>query len=199
MNRPLTGILLFLCFVAPLATHYLALRYQQKLVRREIKRKMMTGIDKAELVQLQFSEADQRRLLRWEHSREFAYKGQMYDVVYSCRTGDTTTYWLWWDHEETRLNRQLNRWAVLALAGSPGQQEKAQRVMLFFKTLFCSAPAAVAAELSPAAMAIRPGGSGSYACSPAPPPSPPPERPSNKRIFKQVAAPVRGADCPCIV
>lgn len=199
MNRQLTGILLFLCFAAPLATHHLALRYQQRLLRREIKRKMMAGIDKEALVVLRFSAADQQQQLRWEHDREFAYQGEMYDVVYRRTTGDTTTFWLWWDHEETRLNRQLDRWAVLALAGSPRQQEKAQRLALFFKTLFCSAPAAVAAELLPAAMATRPGGSGSYARSPAPPPSPPPERPSDKRIFRQASAPAGGADCPRFV
>jgi hypothetical protein len=174
LKHRLTGILLLFCFVAPLATHYLALRYQQKLVRREIKRRMMAGIDKAALVKLQLSEGGQQRL-RWVHAREFEYEGEMYDIVYSEQAGDTTTYWLWWDHEETRLNRQLDRWAAVALAHSPGQQEKQAQLSLFLKTLICPPPPATAALAPlPAAAALPPAREARSRMA-GPPPAPPPE------------------------
>ena len=71
---------LFILF-APVATMFLYLHFEKAALKREIKWKMVAGIDQNELVLLKFSKEEAEKQLRWEHSKEFEYEGQMYDVV----------------------------------------------------------------------------------------------------------------------
>ncbi|OQA00028.1 MAG: hypothetical protein BWY70_00826 [Bacteroidetes bacterium ADurb.Bin408] len=136
MRRNLYGILLFLVLVAPIAATYTFLRYQKKLVRKEIKRKIIAGIDKNELVFLKFSQKEKETLLKWEHSKEFEYKGEMYDVVESKTMGDTTYFWCWWDHEETKLNKLLSELVKNAWNEKPVNQQSQKRLLAFYNLLF---------------------------------------------------------------
>jgi len=128
--------LLFLCFVAPLATTFLVLQYQKKQVRKAVKWKMITGIDKEELVLLKFTEKEKQSLLNWKHDREFEYKGEMYDIVEIELKNDTTYYWCWWDHEETRLNKQLSELIWFKVTDNPKNKENQKRLSIFFKSLY---------------------------------------------------------------
>lgn len=123
-------------FVAPVATTYIILRYQKKLVKREVKRKIIAGIDKSELVLLKFTDEEKQSQLKWKHSKEFQYKGEMYDIVEKEIRGDTTYYWCWWDHEETKLNKQLMGLVSRALGNNPKNQENQKRFYKFFSSLF---------------------------------------------------------------
>lgn len=84
------------------------------MLKREIKHRIIEGIDRSELVELSFTPEEEKQL-RWEHSKEFEYKGEMYDVVESKSENGKTTYWCWWDNEETSLNKQLNKLLARAL------------------------------------------------------------------------------------
>lgn len=106
-GRKFMSIFFMLVLIAPLVTTHLRLSHQRHIVRKEIKRKIIKGIDKDKLVKLSFTADDAKTKLKWEHSREFEYNGEMYDVVEKSVNGDTTHYWCWWDNEETQLNRQL--------------------------------------------------------------------------------------------
>jgi hypothetical protein len=112
------------------------LQHQKKLVKKEVKWKMISGIDREELVLLKLTEKEKNALLIWKHAREFEYRGEMYDIVTSERLGDTTYYWLWWDHEETKLNKQLTGLVAKALGHHSDHQEKQQRLNDFFKSLY---------------------------------------------------------------
>lgn len=50
-----------------------------------------------------FTQAESDRLLRWEHAREFEYRGMMYDVIDIQTKGELITYLVWHDAEETNL------------------------------------------------------------------------------------------------
>ncbi len=106
-GRKYLPVFFLLVLFMPLATTHVRLSHQRHIVRKEIKRKIIKGIDKDKLVKLSFTAADAKTKLIWEHSREFEYNGEMYDVVEKSVSGDTTHYWCWWDNEETLLNRQL--------------------------------------------------------------------------------------------
>lgn len=84
------------------------------MLKREIKHRIIEGIDRSELVELSFT-AEEKKQLRWEHSKEFEYNGEMYDVVESKSENGKITYWCWWDNEETNLNRRLNNLLARAL------------------------------------------------------------------------------------
>lgn len=130
--------MLLLCFVAPVATTFLILKIQKKQIRKEVKWKMIAGIDKKELVLLKFTENEKQSRLRWKHSKEFEFEGQMYDITDSKVAGDTTYYWCWWDYEETKLNKKLNDVVQLALGNNPDRQENHKRIQKFFKSLYFS-------------------------------------------------------------
>ena len=57
------------------------------------------------LTYLAFSLKDSQTQLEWEHSREFEFEGNMYDVMGQEICGDTIGYWCWLDHKENRINK----------------------------------------------------------------------------------------------
>ncbi|HRO41446.1 MAG TPA: hypothetical protein PL009_01335 [Flavipsychrobacter sp.] len=134
------GILLLLCLTVPLVTTLLVLQIQKSQVRKEVKWKYIAGMNTDELVKFVFSEKEKQTALRWEHSKEFEYRGEMYDVIKMEVKGDTTYYWCWWDHEETKLNKQIDKLAAFAFDHNPEKQEKENRLLKFFKSLFFYQP-----------------------------------------------------------
>lgn len=101
---------------------------------------LMAGVDRAELVQLTFSREQLRTDLQWKHSKEFAYRGQMYDIVDSLGQADSVTYWCWLDAEETRLEKQLKTLAAKAFGQDARQREKQQHLLHFYLSLFADKP-----------------------------------------------------------
>jgi hypothetical protein len=95
-------------------TIYTYLQFEKSAIRREIKWKMIAGMDDEELVLLKFTTEETQTKLRWEHSKEFEYDGQMYDIVSKVVKGDSIFYRVWWDHEETKLNKSLKKLVATA-------------------------------------------------------------------------------------
>jgi hypothetical protein len=116
----------------------LFIKYQKKQVKRAVKWQMIAQTDKQELVLLKFTESQKQSELTWKHAKEFEYQEQMYDIVESKTQGDTTYYWCWWDHEETKLNKQLNQLVAIAWGNYPQNQENNKRLIQFFKSFYFS-------------------------------------------------------------
>lgn len=135
------GLLLLLCFVLPIATNFVILQYQKRQVKREVKRKIMAGLEKEDLVLLKFTEQEKHTQLNWKHSKEFEYRGENYDIVTTEVAGDTTYYRCRRDYEETKLNRQLDELVSIALGNNPKNLENQNRLFNFFKSLWFSEPA----------------------------------------------------------
>jgi hypothetical protein len=136
LKKKLVGIFLIFCLVAPLAGTYSFLQLRKAAIHREVKAKMIAGLDENDLVLLKIT-GDEAGDLYWEHSREFEYKGQLYDVVYTEQQGDTTYYRCWADHEETALNHQLRMLVADALGNDPQHKSENKRLEELFKSLFC--------------------------------------------------------------
>lgn len=136
--RALTAI--FLCFslTLPFLGTYTCLKMEKRKVKRAIKARMIEGMNKSELVLLKFTEEDAANELEWEHAHEFEYNGQMYDVVEKQQQGDTTYYYCWWDHAETRLNKQLSELVANAMGQNPLNKDKQERLNNFLKSLYYS-------------------------------------------------------------
>ncbi len=131
--------LLFILF-APVATIYLYLQFEKSAIRREIKWKMIAGLDKDELVLLKFTKEEAKKKLRWEHSKEFEYNGQMYDIVSTEINGDSITYHCWWDHEETKLNKKLKKMVSMAFDQDEDKRRTQQNLHNYLFSFFCTAP-----------------------------------------------------------
>jgi hypothetical protein len=136
LKQKFVGISLFFCLVAPLVATFTCLHYQKSLVRKEVKHQMIAGMDKDELVLLKFTKEESQTKLRWEHSKEFEYNSQMYDIAEKEIKGDTIYYWCWWDHEETRLNRQLDDLVANVLGNNPQKRERQEKLVEFYKKLY---------------------------------------------------------------
>ena len=66
--------------IAPAVVTYSWLQQRKRVVKKEVKWKMIVGIDKSELVLLKFSKAAMASKLKWKHAKEFEFNNQMYDI-----------------------------------------------------------------------------------------------------------------------
>lgn len=113
----------------PFSATYLWLHVQKALIKKEVKAKLIAGIDKSELARFAFSKTQIETELRWEHSREFEYKGEMYDVVETQIIGDSIRYVCWLDRAETALNRRLQ--TLIAQATSGSKEHRARETLCY--------------------------------------------------------------------
>jgi len=129
---------LIFSFAAPVAGTFLILQFQKKQIRREVKWKMIAEINKEELVLIKLSNTQIQTEVEWEHSKEFEYKGEMYDIVETVVKGDSTFYWCWWDYEETKLNKQLDGLLAFAYSKDHKNKNNQNRLLTFYKSLYIS-------------------------------------------------------------
>lgn len=97
---------------------------------------MIAGLDDSELVLLRFHKTAINTDLRWKHSREFEYQGQMYDIVKAHESGDGIFYYCWWDYEETQLNRKLSSLVTMAWGSNPAHNHTRLRLLSFYVSLY---------------------------------------------------------------
>lgn len=101
-----------------------------------MKWEIIEGIDRSELVLIRLSRVDAKKKIDWEHSKEFEFEGEMYDVVEFEETADSVKYWCWWDHEETLLNKNLAEVVDSLLGNHPDKNEKEEKLITFYQSLF---------------------------------------------------------------
>lgn len=117
------------------------LLHRKSEIREAVKAQIIAGVGQNELVQLSFSNKQIKSELRWEHAREFEYRGEMYDVVRSQQRADSITYWCIHDRAETQINQQLETLTAAATGSDPQQQNSLGNFFNFLKSLFCKQPA----------------------------------------------------------
>ncbi len=130
-------LLLFCFLVDPIARNLTWLHYRKAVVKKEVQRQIDDGMDKSKLVVLQFSKEETKTELRWEHASEFEYNHKMYDIVEIKTVGDTVYYRCWYDHEETILNRQLEKLADQVLGNDPAFRIGVALLGSFTESMYC--------------------------------------------------------------
>lgn len=135
MKQKFSAWILVMLLVAPLPLMVGYLHLQQRAVKKAVKRSLMTRVADDELVLLRFSRSETETQLRWEHSREFEFDGEMYDIVRTVETADSVAYWCWHDHEETVLNRRVERLAALAWGKHPLRRTHEDRLVQLIRQL----------------------------------------------------------------
>lgn len=167
--------MLLFVFVTPAFLTFGWLQYQRILVKKQVKRHIMAGLDREDLILLKFTAAEAQAKLRWEHAREFEYEGQMFDVVEREIRGDTSFYWCWWDSEETALNKELSALAARIWSRDSRQQQHRQRLTWFFESLFFADIFTWQTPVFQTADAVLVFCFSAYSFFNLPPPVPPPE------------------------
>ena len=124
--------------LAPFASVVSYLHYQKKLIRKEVKKQIIAGIDKDKLVKLKFSKEEIQNKLKWKHAAEFEFNGEMYDIVDKEESGDSIIYRCWWDNKETELNKALGSLVALATGKHIFMKEIRQNLFSFYTSLYCN-------------------------------------------------------------
>lgn len=91
---------------------WIVFKLQQTAVRYEVKQQIKAGVPESDLVTLRIAkvweETPNARFER-EHSKEFRFDGEMYDIIRSRDEGDTTVYICIHDVKESGLFADLER------------------------------------------------------------------------------------------
>ena len=130
------AIFLFCCLVLPFLGTYIWFQGRIASARDVAALKIKKTIPPDDEILWKFSLADSKNKLEWEHSQEFEYNGEMYDVIRSEQKGDTMWYWCYWDRKETLLKKELNLLTLNLLGPGATHQNHGQRIDEFFKTLY---------------------------------------------------------------
>ncbi len=172
--KKLTGILFLACLLVPILSTYGWLHFQKREVRETVKQLLLAGVDQEELVLFKFTQSESE-LLDWKKDHEFAYQGQMYDVVSSEVIGDSIYYWCWWDEAESKIERQIEELTAMLFHQSPENQQKQARLHDFYKNLFHKLAFTLPIVQTCDGL-IRPNtATGTYVSNQLAPPVPPPE------------------------
>lgn len=108
---------------------------QKRLIRKEVKRCIEAEINISELIILHFTTDEIKTQLKWEHSTEFEYNNQMYDIVKKQFNGKQYTFWCWLDNKETKLNQNLSLLVRNAFNHDPLKKIKIQSLNFFLLNL----------------------------------------------------------------
>ncbi|HCR49403.1 MAG TPA: hypothetical protein DIW24_07235 [Bacteroidetes bacterium] len=128
--------LVLLGLLFPTTALWVLLHYQKNTIRQEVQTLRTHGIEEKKLVLLKFTLLEQKTILRWEHEREFEYRGNMYDIIKINVTGDTTYYWCWWDKKETEVNKKLTSLTRHISNKKQTDQQTVIQIYQYLKTLY---------------------------------------------------------------
>ncbi len=138
MKERIIAIVFLFVLCAPVATIYTFLQFEKSAIRRDIKGRMIAGMEHEELTLLKFTKEEVKTQLLWEHSKEFEYNGQMYDVVSQEIKGDSIFYRCWWDYKETKLNKKLKKMVASAFDQNEDNRALQKSFFSYLGSFFCT-------------------------------------------------------------
>lgn len=114
---------------------YLMHSVQVAYVRHEMKQRIKAGVPEEDLVVLKITKQEEQNPDIFEriHSREFRYRGEMYDIMRVKKSADTTWYTCIHDVKESKLFENLENIVAWHLSHDK-QEKKRQEIMLGFFT-----------------------------------------------------------------
>jgi hypothetical protein len=134
--KRISAIFLLLSLIAPLGGAYLGFHAEKTRIKKAVKKQIIAGISKEELVEFKFLISDTSSKLRWEHNREFEFKSKMYDIVERNYTNDSVTYWCWCDNAENQIKKHYKTLIAKALGNNPQKPGTKKLLIDYFKTLY---------------------------------------------------------------
>lgn len=137
LKKQFVSLFFLLILLVPAVATYTWLQLHKSAIKKEVKWKMIAGIEKKELVYFEFSTHEINTIIRWEHSKEFEYNNQMYDVVEKQLVNNKTQIWCWLDSEETTLNQKLQKLLTSVFNHDSKTKDKENQVFSFYKSLYC--------------------------------------------------------------
>ena len=143
--RALFAIVLIVAAMQPLGT-LVVLEMQRGEVRREIKQRLKAGVPEEALVHFTFPKDIESRPgsgFQRIHSREFRYRGDMYDIVRTEDLGDSVRYACIHDVKESRLFANLDELIRGEMSGDPERRAERSRLLQLLPTVYLPVATAV--------------------------------------------------------
>ncbi len=127
-------LLFSLCFNG--TVYYIIHKQLQKQIRKEIKAKIKQQVPQDELVSIMHSPENAGEFY-WIHSREFRYKGTMYDIVSVKQVSETILiYNCVTDHQETLLFKNLGKYVNNTMNANPANSRANNLLSNFFSSMY---------------------------------------------------------------
>lgn len=137
MKTKLSGILILFLLVVPIISTYTYLHIKKQSIKKEVKHQILNNIHEEDLILLKFTKEESENL-KWKHSMEFEFQGEMYDIVKQEIQSENIVYWCWNDNKETRINKQIDSLLAFVLGENQQNKEKQKRLNDYFNSLFFS-------------------------------------------------------------
>lgn len=134
--KRIKAIFLVIVLVFPFWGFYFFLNHEIHQTRKQVKRYIISGLDKEQLCKLTFSINGVNNLIKWKHNKEFEYKNVMYDIVFKETHNDSISYWCWKDNEETKLRYSLDKLVARTMNDNDSKSSQSQRINDFLKILY---------------------------------------------------------------
>lgn len=135
MKRQRIGIVFLLSLVLPTLAAFVFLEARKEILRERVQQSLRSETSEENLCVLTFSSSDIDGKLVWKDHKEFSYKGEMYDVVRTEKSGDKISYYCWHDVEETKLNSQLESLFYLAIGSDPPSNKNTEYLTHVFRSM----------------------------------------------------------------
>lgn len=134
--KKIISILLLLALGLNTSAYYFYLKVRQSKIRKEMKMMIKAGVPEDELTIIYHTETNAHEF-SWVHSREFSYRGMMYDVVHeeSNEPGVRILHCVT-DHQETALFVNLNRLVKQTAQSHPAAKKANVLLSMFMSGLY---------------------------------------------------------------
>lgn len=112
---------------------------QEIYLKNNIKLKIKKGIPESDLIMIKIpNDDDLRKQMQFEmiHSKEFRYKGEMYDIIRANITEDTSYYFVIHDPKETGLFAKLDQYANEQKQSDPFQKALFDNINKLYKLIY---------------------------------------------------------------
>ena len=137
LKKNIIRILLILVFIIPVLGTYTWFIIEKNIIRKQIKLQLIEGIYKEELISLKFCSKNNSEL-NWKDSKEFEYKGEMFDIIETEIKNDSIIYKCFPDKQETEINIKINNLLNFLIGNNKQPNEKHNKLLDFIKKLYFS-------------------------------------------------------------
>ena len=118
------AIILSVIFLFQLTGFLIVFTVKQQAIRKEIKHLIKNGVPQNELIAIEFNSSNKLDF-DWKHSREFSYKGSMYDIVRTDTINQNTfLFYCVNDIQEKQLFANLDKMVSSCFSEQSKQRDK---------------------------------------------------------------------------
>lgn len=97
--------------------------------------KFVEGVSTQELIHLRISKHEEKEI-SWKHSREFRFRGKMYDILSVEHRDDCIIYTVWEDTRENKLYIRFHQFLNSFAGGQPLEKGNATLFQLLIKSFY---------------------------------------------------------------